>query len=136
MGVVEPAPGVGASFRSCSGVGADPPLGPRVGVPVIVAGAGVGAGYALDPPGVGVAAPAGAGVGVLPAGVGAVGAAHCVSMGEHTIMETHLQPSDGGGGAGADVVMTSDALVASDARRLVSAATQSQVVSVGCAAWL
>ncbi len=81
-------------------------------MPVIVAGAGVGTGY--NPLGVGVAAPAGVG--------GGGGAAHCVSMGEHTIMETHLQPSDGGGGAAADEAVTSDASVATDARCLVTVA--------------
>ena len=79
-------------------MGVDTAAGPGVGTPVgVVDGAGVGTGGGGD----------------------AVGAAQVVSMGEQTIMETHLQPD--GGAAGADAAAEAAASVAPCATRFVPA---------------
>jgi len=113
-------------------VGADPDAGVRVGAPVGVAGDVVVAAGVIDArAGVGVSPAAGTWVGApvgvvdgVANGVGAGGdpggaAAHWVSIGEQTIMETHLQPEGGGGDAWAcDAAVSCTARVAADAASL------------------
>lgn len=110
----------GNGIDAGAGVGVDPDAEAGVGLPVGVADdvvvaadvitAGVGVGVS---PRLWVGAPVGVADGVtVDAGVDAGGdpggaATHWVSIGEQTIMDTHLQPDGSGGAAGACEVAVS-----------------------------